>query len=227
MSAVAIDPMTRALAAWREHDVMRALHPVDRKAVAEAEAARALVLELLTSAALARDTRDLWSACARLGRLLADAGASPSLAAQTIDGALRALADVGLKHDIAREGPARASVLEGYAAAIRDAERGNARASWEYPGCAVRVDAETVAIACGAPFDDGDALASWAAKVASRASRDGFRRAVLSGQTEVRNEVADALRFVGIEVREVDTPSKDKAAPDERPRRWLRLPFWK
>lgn len=221
MSAVAIDPLMRALAAWREHDVTRALHPVDRKAIASTEAARALILELLTSTAITRDPRDLWSACARLGRLLADAGASPSLAALTIEGAIRALEDTGIPHDETRDAPARASVLEGYVAAMRETERGVARSAWDYPSCTVKLDAETVAVACGCPFEDGDALANWAAKVASRISRDGFKTAILSGTDEAKSELADALALVGVDVR---ADGQDKPAGSKR---WLRLPFWK
>src|SRR6185295_7078982 len=133
----------RLLAGWREHDVTRALHAHDRDAIRATEASRALVLELLVSET--RDPRDLYSACARLGRLLADAGASPSLASLTIDGALGALADAKIAHDATRSAAARASVVEGYLAAVRESERAAARRAWEYPACAVRLDADTAA----------------------------------------------------------------------------------
>src|SRR5258708_298452 len=81
-----------ALVAWRELDTARALHAPDRESIRTTEAARALVLELF-AAHTPRDARDLYNACARLGRLLGDGGASPSLAVSTIDGATRALSD--------------------------------------------------------------------------------------------------------------------------------------
>src|SRR5687768_11028558 len=111
----------RTLAAWREHDVMRAIHPTDREAIRATEAARALVVELFD-----RPARDLYNACALMGRLLADAGASPSLAVSTIDGLARALGDTKTAYDETRIAPARASVAEGYVSALRDVERDNA-----------------------------------------------------------------------------------------------------
>src|SRR5688572_23669221 len=94
--------LERALASWREHDVTRSIHPVDRDAIRATAAARALVLELFAHPDRVHQTqppRDLFNACAALGRLLADAGASPSLATSTIDGAVRALSDLGVGYD--------------------------------------------------------------------------------------------------------------------------------
>jgi hypothetical protein len=114
----------RALAAWREHDLVHALHDADRVAIRATDAPRSLVLELL---ARPGQGRDLYNACARLGRLLADAGASPSLAVATLDGAARALAAIGTRCDDARLASARASVAEGYVAVVVEEERGAAR----------------------------------------------------------------------------------------------------
>src|SRR4051812_35545779 len=97
----------RILAAWRENDITRAIHPADRDAIRATDAARALVIELFD-----RPARDLYNACALFGRLLADAGASPSLAASTIDGAALALRHAGASFDETRVAPARASVAE-------------------------------------------------------------------------------------------------------------------
>lgn len=209
-----LDPsvLERALSAWREHDVKGAIHPVDRDAIRATEAARALVLELF-----AGPPRDLYNACARLGRLLADAGASPSLVACTIDGAANALDDLGLAHDPSRLAPARASVAEGYVAAVREAERTDARRAWDYATCVVPVDAETVAIAAGYPADDGEALAEWTAMVAAKAARSGARVAIVAGPDATKRELADALRLVGIETKGGGAPA----------RRWLRLPWRK
>lgn len=197
----------RALTAWREHDAAHALHGPDRDAIRTADAARALVLELL---ARTGHGRDLYNACARLGRLLADAGASPSLAVATLDGAARALEELGITSEAARLAPARASVAEGYFAVTIEGERASARRSWEYPACAVRVTTDTVAIVAGYPADDGEALADWSARVALSVSREGYKRAILSGSEATRAELTQALSLVGVEL----------AAPNE-PKGWL------
>jgi hypothetical protein len=208
-SALPASPLTleqaeRALAAWRDHDATQALHGSDRDAVGSTDAARALVLELLARPAAGRD---LYNACARLGRLLGDAGASPSLAVATLEGAARALAAIGIASDSARLVPARASVAEGYYAVTVEGERTAARKAWEYPACAVRVAPDTVAIAASYPADDGEALADWSARVALCVSRDGYKRAIVSGSDTAKAELAQALALVGIELAE---PSEAK-----------------
>ena len=194
---LALADAERALAAWREHDAVHAIHGPDRDAIRATDAPRALVLELY---ARPGPGRDLYNACARLGRLLADAGASPSLAVTTIDGAARALSDLGVPCDSARLAPARASVAEGYFAVTIEGERALARRTWEYPGCAVRVGKDTVAIVAGYPADDGEALADWAARVALAVSRDGYRSAILAGSEAAKAELTQALSLVGIEL---------------------------
>jgi hypothetical protein len=202
----------QALASWREHDVARAIHPADRAAIGATESARTLVLELLAKANGA--SRDLYNAGARLGRLLADAGASPSLAATTIDGAERALTETGVRVDDSVLAPLRASVAEGYLAAIVESERFAARRAWEYPSCAVRLDRETAAIAASFPDADAESLGDWAARTALAASKDGVKVAVLSGPEPMRAELASSLSLVGIEVK-----------TDLAPKSWLRLPW--
>ena len=187
----------RALAAWREHDALHALHGADRDAIRSTDAPRALVLELL---ARPGPGRDLYNACARLGRLLADAGASPSLAVATIDGAAQALSALAIACDVDRLAPARASVAEGYFAVIIEAERASARRVWEYPACAVRVTKDTVAIVAGYPADDGEALADWSARVALAVSRAGYKHAVLAGSEAAKTELGQALSMVGVEL---------------------------
>jgi len=187
----------RALAAWREHDAKHALHGADRDAVRTTDPPRALVLELL---ARPGPGRDLYNACARLGRLLADAGASPSLAVATIDGAARALEEIGIACDAECLSPARASVAEGYFAVIVESERASARRAWEYPACAVRVTKDTVAIVAGYPADDGEALADWSARVALAVSREGYKHAVLAGSEAAKAELGQALSMVGVQL---------------------------
>jgi hypothetical protein len=184
-----------AIAVWREHDAAHALHGHDRDVVRASDAPRALVLEHL---ARPGPVRDLYNACAWLGRLLADAGASPSLAVGTIDGAASALSELGIAYDPARLPPARASIAEGYFAAVLESERKAARRAWEYPACAVKVAKDVVAIVAGYPADDGEALADWAARVALAVSREGYRSAVLAGEPAAKAELGNALSLLGV-----------------------------
>lgn len=133
--------------------------------------------------------------------MMAEEGASPSLASGTIDNAALA---IGLR-DHARVAPARASLLEGYVASVRDAERKSAAAAWDYPRCVVAVGDGVVTVACGHPPDDADALASWAERVASKLSQAKVKRAILGGtrggvdpNETARAELASALELVGI-----------------------------
>jgi hypothetical protein len=185
----------RALEAWREHDARHALHSADRDAISASDAPRALVLELLSRPG---PGRDLYNACARLGRLLADVGASPSLAVATLDGAARALEGLGVACDVERLSPARASVAEGYFAVIIEGERASARRAWDYPACAVRVSNDTVAIVAGCPADDGEGLADWSARVALAVSREGYKHAVLAGSDAAKSELGQALSMLGV-----------------------------
>jgi hypothetical protein len=185
----------RALHAWREHDTKHALHGADREAIRTSDAPRALVLELL---ARPGPGRDLYNACARLGRLLADAGASPSLAVATIEGAALALEGLGAACDVERLSPARASVAEGYFAVVIEGERASARRAWDYPACAVRVSKDTVAIVAGYPADDGEALADWSARVALKVSREGYKHAIVTGSDAAKAELGQALSMLGV-----------------------------
>lgn len=182
--------MDDALEAWAKLDSARALHPSDHRVLVDAEPVRSLVLELLTAGA----ERDLWNACARLGRVMAEAGASPSLASATIDHAAMA---VGLA-DPARIAPARASLVEGYVASVRDTERTSSAAAWDYPSCVVSLEDGVAAVACGHPTDDADALTVWAEGVARGLRRTHVKRAVLAGSEAARSELASVLELIGI-----------------------------
>jgi hypothetical protein len=217
------------LAAWVELDLARALHPADRAAIRATDSARWLVLDLLRGG----HARDLFNACARLGTLLAEAGASPTLAAATIDGAADSLQHAGVSFDANRVPAARASLLEGYVATVREAERALGLARWEYAGCVVRIDDGAASVACGHPADDPEALGAWAERVASRLLKARFRRVILGGDEVAKGALAEALAFVGIEVgpppaaRDTSPPQSDDPAEDEKKgRSWFRLP-WK
>jgi len=197
-----------AVEVWRDHDLQHAIHVADREAIGTTEAARVLVLEHL-----ARPSRDLWSACAQLGRLLADAGASPTLAAATIDGALRAYGPAA--ESLASS--ARAAVTEGYVGRVRDIERAAACRSWTYGACVVEIGERKIAVAAGYPDDDG--IVDWAAEIASKAARNGVKAANVHGREAVRRELSAAFELVGIRV--LDVPASE--AP--RARRWPKLPW--
>jgi len=184
---------TALLAAWCERDHARALLPVDHRIIDSTHAARALVVEQLLAAT---HGRDLYNACAVLGRLIAERGGSPTLAAATIDAAHAALGG----GDAPWLAPARAALAEGFAAARLEDARREAGAAWDFPRCAVDVGDGAIAIAAGFPADDGEALAAWASRVAHGASLAGARRAIVSGGDAARAALADALHLAGIEV---------------------------
>ena len=184
--------LERILAAWCEIDQARALHPADRELIDATRAARALVLERVESGS----ERDLYNACAVLGRLIGARGGSPTLAVATIDGAVAALGAPAAEWAT----PARAAVAEGYAAALAERLQTESRSRWEYPRCVVRVDETTVAIAAGYPEEDGEALASWADRVARECSRAGVRRAIVAGAEQASSAIAEALAAIGIDL---------------------------
>jgi hypothetical protein len=217
------------VAAWIKHDAAQTLHATDREVILATEAVRWLVVDLFGPAAPARD---LFTACARLGGLMAAAGASPSLAANTIDCAVRALADVGAPFAPERVGAARASLVEGFVAAVRDAERDASARDWEYPACAVPLASDAVAIACGHPVDDAEALAAWAARVAGALVKARVRRVFLAGSERARSEMANAAELVGIAIASAASPArepteKEPAAKEPGAKSWLRLPWRK
>lgn len=180
------------LDAWAEHDAARAVLPADRDLIDATRALRAALLEAVLDA---RTGRDLFQASADLGRYLAEHGASPTLASSTLDGARAALQDA--------EGPwaaMRAALAEGYSRGQAEGARRRAAAAWDYPHCAVRLDATTVAIAAGYPEDDGEALAAWSDRVAHGVSMAGVRRVVVSGAAAPSAALRAAMETAGVEV---------------------------
>ena len=130
------------------------------------------------------------------------------MAAGAIDGAARSLAEAGIEVDAARLGPARAACFEGYAARIRENERIAVLATWRFPAPVVALGAGEVAIACGHPDGDAEALTAWAGEIAAQLAKRGVRSAVLDGSERARAEVASALDLVGIAVRPPRPPAK-------------------
>jgi hypothetical protein len=156
-----IDPMVDA---WCARDHAIGILPADHAAIEASRGPRAIIVERM---AVRSSDVDLFNACAVLGRVLADLGASPTLAACSIDGAQAAVHPL----DPETAAGARAAVAEGFAAARSEAIVLSAAARWEYPGCAVPLEEATVAIAAGYPEEDEDTLAAWAARVASKVAR--------------------------------------------------------
>ena len=179
-------------AGWIARDHARALVPEDHAAIDATQAARALVVtRLLADGGHA----DLFHACLVLGRLIAENGGTPTLAAATMDGAIE---ETGVQG--AWLVSARASLAEGYAAARIDKARVDAMRAWDFPRCAVRIDKTTMGFVAGPPDEDDDALGEWAARVAVKAVRAKVRRARVSGGEKARRVLEEALDLSGIAI---------------------------
>jgi hypothetical protein len=187
---------------WCARDRATAFVPADRAAVDATVGPRAVIVDHARA-----KHADLFHACGVLGRLLAEHGASPTLAVGTIDHARELLA---LDDETARA--ARAAIAEAYVAARAEATRAESAARWEFPACAVPLENAGIAIAAGFPDDDEDTLAAWAARVAASVARTGYRRAVLAGGARACAALQDALELAGVKVRTTSPP-----APLRRP----------
>jgi hypothetical protein len=211
--------------AWCELDHAHALLPVDHEIIESTRALRTLVVELLHDGDRASEdaapARDLFNACAMLGRMIAERGGSPTGTIATMLHAERALkleaSEAGPEREVrdARWFSARAALAEGFAAARTEMARKDAASAWEYPRCAVSLGESVLAIAAGYPEDDGEALAAWAGRVANSAVLGGARRAIVSGREDAKRALVDALSTVGVEV----VGSLEK--PDTGRRSWL------
>jgi len=204
---------------WCARDRSAAFLPGDNDVIDATKGPRALVLE--DAKALAsrprdetaprdethpRDERaqkDLFHACAVLGRIFAERGGSPTLAVSTIDGACGVLPEL----DGATARAARAALAEGFAAARAEAARVEAAAQWDFPRCIVPLPDSAIAIAAGYPDDDEDALAAWASRVANGVARAGYRRAILAGGERACLALEDALSLAGVKVRTTSPPA--------------------
>lgn len=186
------------VSSWAERDRASALQPADHEVVESSCSIRGLIADLARSEG--RD-EELFDACAVLGRLIAEAGGSATLASLTIDHACEAIGARGPTW----LAPARAAVAEGFARALIDRAQRACLASWEFPSSTVRVDDTTLAIAAYYPSDDDEVLAAWAARLANGAARNGIRRALVAGPNRSRSAVAEALGAIGIEWVASDT----------------------
>lgn len=179
------------LTAWCERDRATAVLPADHRIVDASTSLRALIVELALSAGI---DDEIYDACAVLGRLIAQRGGSPTMAALTIDHACEAL---GMR-EARWMAPARSALAEGFAMALTEEARRDAAKGWEFPDCAVPLGEGVIAIAAGHPSDDDEILSAWAARVANAAALKGVRRAILGGPQRPRGALADALAIAGI-----------------------------
>jgi hypothetical protein len=174
-----------------EADRLRAVGASDPSAIAGTENARALVLERLTQEPLGKDTLH---ACGVLGTMLAREGASPTLAAATMDGAAAVVGDVrGM-------GAARAAFAEAYAKGRDEALRAAQLARWDAPSCVVPIGDGTFAVAAGVPDDDGEALQRWADGTATWLRKARARRVVCAGGDRACAALGEALAVFGVEM---------------------------
>ncbi len=180
----------KTLDEWTQRLAGAAISEIDRRAVAASESARELVLERLAEGFDGHDVLHAWGA---LGRVLADASASPSLVAQVVD----ALVETAPEKWAA---PARAALIEAFVAAQREIEELRVAEAWRFPRCAVRLDEKTAAVAACFPDDDPDALSRWADEVAAGLAKMGIRRVHVDGTARGRAALADALSIAGIDL---------------------------
>lgn len=183
----------QCVAAWTAADRGAAVLPADREVIEQTASVRALIVELASGA----PTDELYDACAVLGRLIAQNHGSPTLAALTIDHAASTLGDPQAPW----KSPARAAVVEAFAAALVDSTRRDAHAAWEFPRCAVAIGDRTIAVAAAYPAEDDQEIAAWVDRVAKAAALQGTKTAFVSGPEAVRTRMIDALILAGIEVK--------------------------
>lgn len=158
----------------------------DARALAATASLRERLLGLEESP-LDKDTLLLAS---MVGRVLAQAGASPTLAATLLDPVVARWPAAG---------PLRAALFESYTAARTEHAAREATAAWRYPNCVVPLDDGAFAVCASVPTDDPEELADWADGVAAGLARAGARHVVLAGATEAaRTALRDALELVGV-----------------------------
>ncbi len=188
---------------WCDRDRQLAFIKNDHEAIAATGAVRAFIVEqLLKGTPDPSADRDLFHAFAVLGKLVADRGGSPTLAAAIVDDLLPVLPAPPLAAGFAAVPEwavlARAALVEAFALARREGARAEAAARWEYPGCAVGLADGTVAIAAGFPDEDEEALHAWASRVAHDAALAGVRRVVVCGSEAAEKALESAFEIAGI-----------------------------
>jgi hypothetical protein len=185
---------------WSATDRKHAFLADDHRVIESTASMRALIAERLLAGSPGNEAdRDLLNAFGALGRLVAERGGSPTLAAAIVDGALLALGPGPAGGPApAWVLPARAALAEAFALSRLESAHAEGAARWEYPRCAVGLADGTVAVAAGFPDDDLDALSSWASRVAHDAALAGVRRMVISGSAAAEAALDGAIEIAGI-----------------------------
>jgi hypothetical protein len=205
MTIVTRNDLAELVSLWCERDRRSALLPADDSIIDDSRSLRTLILELAHGG---DGERELYSACAMLGRVIGVQGGSPTLASLTIDHAREVLAQANprwVPH-------ARAALAEGFVTALRERVEGELLGSWEYPRCAVPLPDHALAIAANHPSDDAEELSGWAARAAKAAALAGIRKVVVAGREPARTAVIDALRVVGVAVEVVPSAADGPVA---------------
>jgi hypothetical protein len=240
-----MSPIERMVERWCATERAHAFVKSDHDVIESTASVRALIAEqLMTNAPRTEADRDLLNAFGVLGRMVAERGGSPTLAASIVDGALSALAPASAPASALASAPApasapalasapapasapalapapawvlpaRAALAEAYALSRLETAFAESAARWEYPRCAVGLADGTVAIAAGFPDDDHDALGAWASRVAHDAAMAGVRRVVVSGSAAAEAALESALELAGI-ARVAGLPPPTKELPLRR-----------
>ncbi len=167
-----------ALARWAEHDRQCAWLPSDSLVIDQAEPLRQLLAERFVAAGAGQSEgeRDLYHACLRYGRALAELDASPTLAAGALEGILGA-------RDVSATvaSGARAALLEGYVRSNRERIESACFDAFEAPRCFTLIDTGVAAMATSHPSTDIELLGPWAGRVAGALLARGVRRVILGG----------------------------------------------
>ena len=137
---------------------------------------------------LEKDTLHL---AAALGRVLAQADASPTLAATALDPFLDGCSS---RH----QASLRAALFESYSSFRLEAVKHEDARAWEFPHCAVPLGDGRYAVCASLPVTDPEEISEWADRVAAALVRAGAKRVHLSGTGRPQTALVDALELVGV-----------------------------
>ena len=160
------------------------LNDDDARAIAATAALRERLEAAAGSVGLDDDAHNL---AAALGRVLAQAGASPTLAGTILEPLVLGSVAAVL----------RGALLEAYITAREERRAQDATLSWEMPGCAVALGGGRIAVCANPPHED-DAASAWADRTAASLVKRRVKEVVLSGEGSPRARLEESLLLVGI-----------------------------
>jgi len=194
-TTAAFEERIAALAvAWEQKDIVVAALAKDRDAARDARGLRELVCDLVLSAAAPQ--RELLTALHSFGHFLGEKGATPSYVSLTMDSARAVLGT-----DAERLGPSeRASVAEGYFAAVRETIAHESLREWLPPTGIVRLSTDAFAVAAHLPSHEPEDVSEWVTRVARHLKERGAKTAHIDGDAHVLGELKDTLLLAGIDV---------------------------